>query len=215
MSGMQWSSNSDKLINLAGATEYLQTLQEDIILLKLTWLTLFDLLAVCTAGSMSWHQKWRYLLWQWNTNKHYDPQSHFTWLWCWLLLDFILSPGPIRLRASWSLSFRSCYTDSGHNLTCNLFSFKNNLCKKINKYWKYLWQTIVALQCFPHRILILAENWELDAEQIFIRWYSPLALALLHSSHIFMYFMSYVTPSIGTYIHPLSCIWVQFVGATV
>lgn len=75
MSGMQWSSNSDKLINLAGATEYLQTLQEDIILLKLTWLTLFDLLAVCTAGSMSWHQKWRYLLWQWNTNKHYDPVS--------------------------------------------------------------------------------------------------------------------------------------------
>lgn len=161
MSGMQWSSNSDKLINLAGATEYLQTLQEDIILLKLTWLTLFDLLAVCTAGSMSWHQKWCYLLWQWNTNKHYDPQSHFTWLWCWLLLDFILSHGPIRLRASWSLSFRSCYTDSGHNLTCNLFSFKNNLCKKKIYILKISVANYCGLTVFPSQDLDI--GWELRA----------------------------------------------------
>lgn len=65
---------------------------------------------------------------------------------------------------------------------------------KINKYWKYLWQTIV-------------ENWELDAEQIFIRWYSPLALAPLHSFHIFMYFMSYVTASIHRYLHTSSVMY--------
>lgn len=56
----------------------------------------------------------------------------------------------------------------------------------------------MALQCFPHRILMLAENWELDVEQIFI---SSLIFPLsFSSSALISYF--YVFYVICNSIHP-------------